>query len=160
MFFQCLYSQTVAYPREGMVLHCPPQGWHRACVHGCWLGGAAHLEGVLWAEGVSGPRPPSQSLLFLLLPRGGCGRYWISIKPVTVGCSPVPGGGHHGCGAARCQPVWLHQVQSGQQEEFNQHGHVLPWEAVSKTSKCFLDARVILMWSVTNAMMISNSCRA
>lgn len=48
--------------------------------------------------------------------------------------SEVVGGGHHGCGAARCQPVWLHQVQSGQQEEFNQHGHVLPWEAVSKTN--------------------------
>ena len=53
--------------------------------------------------------------------------------------SKVVGGGYHGCGAARGQPVWLHQVQSGQQEEPNQHGHHVPWEAVFKTSKCSMD---------------------
>lgn len=46
----------------------------------------------------------------------------------------MAGGGYHGCGAARGQLVWLHQVQSGQQEEFNQHGYVVPWKAVFKTN--------------------------
>ena len=152
-----------------MVPPLHPRGWHRACVlmGACWVVQSAYWTGLLWEggrTGVSRPQPPFTELPLPALSRDSlrvlfmAERRSVSVRPVTVGYSPLPGGGYHGCGAAGGQPVWLHQVQSGQQEEFNQHGYVVPWKAVFKTSKCSLDVRVIWMRSVTNAMMISNSC--
>lgn len=77
---------------------------------------------------------------------------------VIIAYFSLLGSGYHGCGATRCQPIWLHQVQSGQQKEFNQHGHILSWKAVFKTSKFFLAVRLNFMCQVTTNAVISNSC--
>lgn len=58
-------------------------------------------------------------------------------RSVIIAYFSLLGSGYHGRGATRCQSIWLHQVQSGQQKEFNQHGHILSWKAVFKTSKFF-----------------------
>lgn len=107
-------------------------------VDGCLLDSAELVvdESVLegrWEESL----PPFTKLPLLL--RAGLyvslmAERSVTVRPVTVDCCLPPGGGYHGRGAARGQPIWLHQVQSGQQEEPNQHGHHVPWEAVFKTN--------------------------
>lgn len=143
-----------------------PWVWHiaRMLMAACWTVQSSWWMSLFWKGDGRSLCHPSQSFLLFFGELGSMCHWWqrkrsVTVRLVTVDCCLPPGGGYHGRGAARGQPVWLHQVQSGQQEEPNQHGHHVPWEAVFKTSKCSLDVRIILMWSVTNAVMISNSCR-
>ena len=134
--------RTMENSREGMVLPLHPGVWHRArmLMAACWTVQSSWWMSLFWKGDGRSLCHLSQSFFLLLFRELGSMSHWwqrewsVTVRPVTVDCCPPPGGGYHGRGAARSQPVWLHQVQSGQQEEPNQHGHHVPWEAVFKTN--------------------------